>query len=431
MGDATILSLSNSEAAEWNRALMLEFQAALEADPAVDLMSIFPDSYRRQHQYAEEKQLSYPAAINRQTLNDLDDELRRNPEVNLLSVFPSNYNRRITMATGPKVEKTDTPKVQAAPEYLDRLDLAKTATVVFPLSEKVTPLLAKYSDELSDDKRGDEEHHLAESLKRLLLGSEKIWEGPARGVVVKCSDDIVAKLIMGNDEYTEYTILQYLERWMPDIPAPRPHGLIAFAPFRVVFMSYVPGMTLTKAWPNLTHEDKLSIQRQLDAIFRRLRTIRQDDGHPLGGISGEGVKDMNVNECSTFKDITTAAAFSDLQFSVRHYGSNSYIKLLRSLLRHDNSSMYGSVFSHGDLRTDNIMVKRDPDNKDHYVVSGIIDWEEGGFYPEYYECTALSRCLSVIDENDWYNYLPECISPSRFPVRWLVDRLWGIHLKTT
>ncbi|KAM5454227.1 hypothetical protein MaudCBS49596_002240 [Microsporum audouinii] len=389
MGDATILSLSNSEAAEWNRALMLEFQAALEADPAVDLMSIFPDSYRRQHQHTEEKQLSY-----RRTLNDLDDELRRNPEINLLSVFPSNYNRRITMATRPKVEKTDTQR--------------------YRLHQTV-----------------DEEHHLAESLKRLLLGSEKIWKGPARGVVVKCSDDIVAKLIMGNDEYTEYTILQYLERWMPDIPAPRSHGLIAFAPFRVVFMSYVPDMTLTKAWPNLTHEDKLSIQRQLDAIFRRLRTIRQDDGHPLGGISGEGAKDMNVNECSTFKDITTAAAFSDLQFSVRHYGSNSYIKLLRSLLRHDNSSMYGSVFSHGDLRTDNIMVKRDPNNNDHYVVSGIIDWEEGGFYPEYYECTALSRCLSVIDENDWYNYLPECVSPSRFPVRWLVDRLWGIHLKTT
>lgn len=53
---------------------------------------------------------------------------------------------------------------------------------------------------------------------------------------MKCSEDIVAKAIMGNNEYTKYTILQYLERWVPDIPVPRPHGLITFAPFRVVFM---------------------------------------------------------------------------------------------------------------------------------------------------------------------------------------------------
>ncbi|KAK2855645.1 hypothetical protein FQN49_004991 [Arthroderma sp. PD_2] len=196
-------------------------------------------------------------------------------------------------------------------------------------------------------------------------------------------------------------------------------------------MTYVPEMTLAQAWPNLTHEDKMSIQRQLDDIFRRLRTLRQDDGHPLGGVCGEGVKDLRVDECSTFKDITTAAEFSSLQFSPRHYGSTTYVKFLRSLLNYDRStSKHGSVFSHGDFRTDNIMVKRDPDNNDRYVVSGIIDWEYGGFYPEYYECTALSRCMTVIDENDWYLYLPQSISPSQFPVRWLVDRLWGIHLRT-
>lgn len=184
-------------------------------------------------------------------------------------------------------------------------------------------------------------------------------------------------------------------------------------------------MTLTKAWPSLAHEDKLFIQRQLDDIFHRLRTMRQDDGHSFGGISGEGAKDMRVNGCSMFKDITTAAAFSHLQFFLRHYGSNSYIKFLRSLLRHDNSSLYGSVFTHGDIRTDNIMVKWEPGDNGCWMVSGIIDWEDGGFYPEYYEFTALSRCLSAIDEDDWYFYLPECISPSRFPVRRLVDRLWG------
>ncbi|OXV10230.1 hypothetical protein Egran_02009 [Elaphomyces granulatus] len=78
-----------------------------------------------------------------------------------------------------------------------------------------------------------------------------------------------------------------------------------------------------------------------------------------------------------------------------------------------------------------LMVKRDPDINGRYVATEIIDWEFSGFYPAYYECTVLTRTLSVVDEDDWYLYLPESISPSQFPVRWLVDRLWEIHLWTT
>ena len=42
--------------------------------------------------------------------------------------------------------------------------------------------------------------------------------------------------------------MQFLAERAPDIPAPRTHGLIALDPFRVIFMSYVPGITLAQAW---------------------------------------------------------------------------------------------------------------------------------------------------------------------------------------
>lgn len=47
-----VLSLLNKDAVQWNRDLMRNFQAILEEDPAADLMSMFPDSYRREHQNA-------------------------------------------------------------------------------------------------------------------------------------------------------------------------------------------------------------------------------------------------------------------------------------------------------------------------------------------------------------------------------------------
>lgn len=123
----------------------------------------------------------------------------------------------------------------------------------------------------------------------------------------------------------------------------------------------------------------------------------------LGGVCGEGAKELRVNECALFKGITTTKEFSDLRFSARHYGSNTYAMLLRWLLGHENSDIQrGSVFTHGDVRTGNIMVTKDPNINGHYIFTGVIDWEDSGFYPPYYECTNLTRTLSLMDEDDWY-----------------------------
>lgn len=435
MGDApppAALSLSNPDAAQWNRDLMLAFQAELERNPEADLMSMFTDSYRLEHRNSQYRQLSYPAKINLRILHELRDTLRDEPEANMLSKFPKNYNRRITMATGPKVlplAEKGTSEAQA-PEFRTRLDLAKTATVVFPLSKEAASLLAQFSGGPLEDGPSDNREALIVSLKQLLLKSPKLWENPVRGVVVKCNDDIVAKVILGNRDYTEYTSMEFLAERAPDIPAPRPHGLIAFGPFRVIFMSYIPDTTLAQVWSGLSHEGKLSIQQQLEGIFCRLRSLRQDEGKVLGGVCGEGAKELRVDERALFKGITTAREFSNLQFSARHHGSNTYVKLLRCFLNHDNFNLtHRSVFTHGDVRTDNIMVTKDPNINGHYIVTGIIDWEDSGFYPAYYECTTLTRTLSLVDEDDWYLYLPESISPSKFPIRWLVDRLWGIHVR--
>lgn len=120
-----------------------------------------------------------------------------------------------------------------------------------------------------------------------------------------------------------------------------------------------------------------------------------------------------------------------LQFSKLHHGSRSYIEFLRSFLAEENAALRGSVFTHGDFKKTNIMVAQDQEGDHAWMVTGIIDWEDSGFYPDYYESTTLTGNLSLVAHDDWYIYLPECISPLKYPVRWLVDRLWDIHLKTS
>ena len=261
-------------------------------------------------------------------------------------------------------------------------------------------------------------------MKQTFRDSEKLWECPIRGAVLKCSDEIVAKVIKGLNDSTEYTSMQYLVEHAPDIPSPRPHGLIDFAPFKVIFMSYIPSVTLTKTWPTLTYEQKVSVQHQLDDIFGRLRKLKQPDGSILGGVGGEGVKDLHRELYRSDKVLETGTEFEDFKFSIPHDGSESYIRFLRGLLP---PSVQESVFTHGDFRTDNIMVKMD-ENID-CVVTGIIDWEDSGFYPDYHESTKVTNALNTRENNDWYQYLPPSIAPSTFAVRWLVDRLWDRHIK--
>lgn len=218
------------------------------------------------------------------------------------------------------------------------------------------------------------ETSLAANLKDMILKSDRIFELSMRtGAIIKCSDDLVIKIFPDSRDLTEYHNLQYLAEKAPELPIPRPHGLIMLGHIGAMFMSYVPGTTLNQVWPRLSHEGKLSIQNQMENIFSSLRGLRQEDGCELGGVRGEGVKDYRTNEIYAYKGVTSAKGFHEFQFAAVHRASPSYVKLLRSFLEEENKTLQGSVFSHGDLKKCNIMVQEDPENAELYVITGIID----------------------------------------------------------
>ncbi|OAT08384.1 hypothetical protein BDBG_04342 [Blastomyces gilchristii SLH14081] len=411
-----ILTINRPDAPQMNQTLMQAFHDALENNPSADLLSVVGAAYLRAHRVAQYKELSETGCLNFLTVNNLHDEINAHPEINLRDYFPSDYDRRYRwlMPTAKAEEKTLEPPQKKEPsdwlcEKLSRID---TASILYPLSNQATALIQKYS---VDNSYSSPETALAAAMKMLILHSERLFDLSIRGVVVKCGDELAIKVFPNSRDLTEYHNLQYLAAHAAELPIPRVHGLVALGTFRAMFMSYIPGITLDKAWPSLSHEAKLSLRRQLDWIFVQLRSLQQRDGLQLGGVGGEGVKDYRIMEVSSKKGIITAWQFDELQFSAKHRASPSYAKLLRSFLKKENKSLRGSVFTHGDLKKTNILVEKDPRNADAYIVTGIIDWEEGGFYPEYYECTTLSNGQSIETDDDWYLYVPDSISPLRFP----------------
>ncbi|KAF8918848.1 hypothetical protein CPB85DRAFT_1279008 [Mucidula mucida] len=40
---------------------------------------------------------------------------------------------------------------------------------------------------------------------------------------------------------------------------------------------------------------------------------------------------------------------------------------------------------------------------------GLVDWEMGGFYPEYWEMLKAMNTRAITDSSDWRELLPQCI----------------------
>ena len=251
-----------------------------------------------------------------------------------------------------------------------------------------------------------------------------IWQNrpnPTKAVYA-CGGKIAVKIVKGLKDYTEYTSLMYLEEHCPAAMAPRPHGLIVIGNLSAILMSYIPSATLASVWASLGVQNKETIRDELNRIFMSLRSLKKPNHLPLGGTHGEGCQDNRMQSRRSSTPIFDCNAFENFQFSNPTYGGSVYVQLLRGLLPANDPV---PVFTHGDLRLDNIMV--DEENE-IYHVSGLIDWQYSGFYPAHHECLKATNTMGTNEDCDWYNYLPECASPKAHPVRWLVDRLWDPHV---
>lgn len=174
-----------------------------------------------------------------------------------------------------------------------------------------------------------------DGLRKLINRGRVIWK-PKMGchkIVLDAGSEIAIKITQDMSDTTEYTTLQYLEKHLPGIPAPRPLSLVSLGErCSLLFMSLMPGTTLAEAWRTLDHSLKCSVQEQVNRIFTSLRSFRPTQRNmPLGGLAGEGCKDLRRHVRSFKEPIWTVEEFDDWQFSNPNFGSSIYTEALRKL----------------------------------------------------------------------------------------------------
>lgn len=190
------------------------------------------------------------------------------------------------------------------------------------------------------------------------------------------------------------------------LPVPEVFGWRKYEDQTFIHMSLIYGPTLREVWPTLTEADKESICGELSGVIAALRRITQGSSSPfigtaispcsavlpiesltsiLGSINGGAVQDrfflLDYEEgpflsIKSFHDWFLAAA------TRQRPGPQEITGPYRDLLP-DTGNIY---FTHGGLTLGNIIISGTPGSQ---RIVGILDWEQAGWYPEYWEYCKL------------------------------------------
>ena len=380
------------EAQKFNTRVLKKLKRSLEDHPSTDLSSVLPQSYSKRLKLLKEQGTNARG----QRLLKLTGAVSCQGEINLAE----------------EAEIKETIAIEC--DSIRLADSVRDVTIVHPLSCEVENL---FDTKIDTD--------LSTQLRQIIANGEVLWRssGCSGHAVVKCDSAVVVKIVPRLEDYTEYNTLEYLDKHASTIPVPKPLGLLASKDTGYIFISFIPGQTVRAILATLTVEQKSFIKNQLEEALAILRRIRRPADGLLGAIGGWGCKDTRRHVRVSEQPIHDAVEFRDFLFSNPHFGTSAYNSLLQNLLVESSEAI---VFSHGDLRPENVLVQYNKGG--NYVITGIIDWEKSGFYREYFESLKATSNISPSNADDWYLYLPSYAAPKTFALPWLVDRLWDSHV---
>ena len=236
------------------------------------------------------------------------------------------------------------------------------------------------------------------SILSSLLKRGELLHQFAQRAVVRIAEDIVVK-ITRSDDVTELMNLQHISSLSQGIPIPKALGMLRITPYSYVFTSFISGVPLDRIWANITAQQKGAIREQLNEIFIKLRALRVPS---VDGYYGSGdppcCLDFRRWARKSGSPLVTEAQFNEFLLSEAHHGS-SYAEYVRRCL----PESHRIVMTHSDLHPRNLIVSDETEVK----VTGIVDWEVGGGYPEYWEYVKALHTAFCGKDDDWHLYLPE------------------------
>ncbi|RMD43303.1 hypothetical protein DV735_g1790, partial [Chaetothyriales sp. CBS 134920] len=154
-----------------------------------------------------------------------------------------------------------------------------------------------------------------------------------------------------------------------DVPDPADHGWI--------LMQRLPGIQLGDAWPAMDEDQRRRVVVELRRYLKELHALQPPVAGWIGSCTGGPAYDHRLNNLAPCGPFNSVAEFHDyLVAPIKKCPRPEWAVKYRQRLN-DN---HDTRFTHADLSRENILV--DPDTG---TITGIIDWEMAGFWPEWWE----------------------------------------------
>ena len=190
------------------------------------------------------------------------------------------------------------------------------------------------------------------------------------------------------------------------VPVPKVHCAFTRRGCTYIVMDYIPGQTLWLWWQAASAKSKESVRRQLRGYMSKLRSVPNPMSGQVGGLKGGPIYDYRYTSGKTvgpYKEESFGPFRNTHKFHlwlrngftspVSSEGaeiSETMTDVDRMCQIHDTRD-YATKLRHGDLSSQNIIIISD--NK----ISGIVDWEMAGWYPDYWEYTSTWH-INIFDE---------------------------------
>lgn len=202
----------------------------------------------------------------------------------------------------------------------------------------------------------------------------------------------------------EATTMQYVATHT-SMPVPKVHCTFERNGQGYIVMDRIRGQTLHATLDSLHAASRKSIFDQLRAAFDELRSL-EPPSLAVQSCVGGSLSDSRIvhSDDKRFGPFESIAAFHlwlrqyrQLPLSNPLWSDEEAAAVEKMIRCQDSGSWPPPVLTHADLHASNILVHNDK-------VTGIVDWDSAGWYPNYWEYTS-AWCAANIKTEEWRHHL--------------------------
>ncbi|OBT63722.1 hypothetical protein VE03_06194 [Pseudogymnoascus sp. 23342-1-I1] len=324
--------------------------------------------------------------VNENPAVDLSDLLKQLPQ--LRETLVQKACRRVT-ACSPKEEPISKDSSRSSAAQLHGSLIQGDVEITHPIDQRI---LEHAGIQSVGTESPSTDIHIITGLNHELRTSQVLWNLHSSFILSLGRCEVV-KTGMSLDP-DGITNLQYINTRVPEIPTPSFLG------------SLIPNLRPKDILLHVTSK-RLDSRERMAIPHHRQQTDREITQR-IGSFISRTCKDARRSQRTSTVPIHTEAEFNDFLCHEPNRTVTPWKRMIRSAM----GEPHQLVRTHGDLHPRNIMVawERDDvrgDGEKGIRVTSVLDWEMGGWYPEYWGFVkALSTVSSRGAMADWGEYLP-------------------------